>query len=34
MYELKIKGDGGAYRLLGDIIGPDEFMWVKFVKTH
>ena len=34
MYEVKIMGKGGAYRLLGNLVGPDSFVWEILKKTH
>ena len=34
MYEVKIKGAGSAYRLLGNIDSNGDIIWSKFKKTH
>lgn len=35
MYEVKIKGKGGAYRLLGDYDEKTgHYIWREFEKTH
>lgn len=34
MYEVKVKGAGGAYRLLGNKTESGEIFWEIFEKTH
>ncbi len=34
MYEVKVKGVGGAYRLLGNKTESGEILWELFEKTH
>lgn len=34
MYEVKVMGKGGAYRLLGNKTENGEIFWEVFEKTH
>ncbi len=34
MYEVKVKGAGGTYRLLGNKTKSGEIFWEVFEKTH